>query len=487
LTAARALSIIPRMTDAYDRIAYPGSAFPDTHPDRLATIGQLLGMRTAAPDACRVLELGCGDGMNLLPLAWAFPHSTFVGIDRAAAPIERGRRRAEALGLRNLRLEQADILEIGPELGAFDYIVAQGVFSWVPEPVRQAVLRISRQNLAPQGIAFISYLALPGSHLRSVFRDMMRFHVRGIPDPEEQVRQARAVVQLIADAPSGNAHQEFARSLLDELQRADDGVIFHDLLAEINATFHFVQFIDLAMRAGLQFLSEAEYEAGFYHLGEEHASVVEALRRLEGDVLAREQYLDFLRCRRFRQTLLVHADVSLTRPVSPDRMDALHAAGAAVRRDEHTFEFSEGGRKGEMSVPGLAEARVLERLGAAWPGTIPVRELVRDGDASKRFLLLGYERGLIELWTLPSRCVPPSDRPTASPVARLQAAEGIYVATLKHRVVQLNDSLGRELITLLDGTRDRASLLDALGDRQMDAESLEEHLREIEGHALLCA
>lgn len=472
------------MTDAYDRIAYPGAAFADTHPDRLATIGHLLGMQPASPAKCRMLELGCGDGMNLLPLAWAFPESTFIGIDRAAAPIERGRRQADALGLRNLTLEQADILEVGAGFGEFDYIVAQGVFSWVPEPVRHAVLRISRENLAPQGIAFISYLALPGSHLRSVFRDMMKFHVRGIRDPEEQVRQARAVVQLVADAPGGTAHQDFARSLLDELQRAEDGVIYHDLLAENNATYYFVQFIELARRAGLQFLSEAEYEAGFYHVGEEHASVARALRGLESDVLAHEQYLDFLRCRRFRQTLLVHSEVQLTRPVAAERIDPLHAAAAAVRKDGAVFEFIGGSRKGEMRASTPGEVRALERLGAAWPATIPVRDLLDDGDV-RAFLLHGFERGLIEIWTLPARCTGLSERPCVSPVARLQATEGTYVATLKHRMVQLDGDVGRELIGLLDGTRDRAALLSVLQDREIDAELLEEHLLEIQGHGLL--
>ena len=55
---------------AYDEFAYPGQVFPQTHPDRLATIATLLGLEPAPPtEQFRVLEVGCGDGGNLLALA----------------------------------------------------------------------------------------------------------------------------------------------------------------------------------------------------------------------------------------------------------------------------------------------------------------------------------------------------------------------------------------------------------------------------------
>jgi tRNA G46 methylase TrmB len=78
-------------------VPYPGHRFAQTDPDRLATVATLFGLQPAAPAACRLLELGCGDGGNLVPMAYALPESAFTGIDLSATAIER----AEALRRRS--------------------------------------------------------------------------------------------------------------------------------------------------------------------------------------------------------------------------------------------------------------------------------------------------------------------------------------------------------------------------------------------------
>src|ERR1035438_1147600 len=99
------------METSYDQVLYRGFPYAQSHPGRLATLATLFGMQPAPVDRCRVLELGCGDGANLLPMAFQFPDSTFVGFDLAEKPIAMGREPIAALGLKNMRLEAADILE----------------------------------------------------------------------------------------------------------------------------------------------------------------------------------------------------------------------------------------------------------------------------------------------------------------------------------------------------------------------------------------
>jgi tRNA G46 methylase TrmB len=67
---------------AYDEVLYPSYTHNQTHPDRLATIATLFGLTPAPVERCRVLELGCGNGSNLVPMAYGLPGSEFVGIDR---------------------------------------------------------------------------------------------------------------------------------------------------------------------------------------------------------------------------------------------------------------------------------------------------------------------------------------------------------------------------------------------------------------------
>src|SRR5689334_11217658 len=128
------------MTNPYDEVLYRGRAFPQTHPDRLATIARLFGMCPPPVEACRVLELGCGDGGNLIPMAYALPGSEFVGIDLGERGIAAGREMVEAIGVSNVDLRCLGILNAGAQLGRFDYILAHGVYSWVPPAVQEWLL-----------------------------------------------------------------------------------------------------------------------------------------------------------------------------------------------------------------------------------------------------------------------------------------------------------------------------------------------------------
>ena len=70
----------------YDEVRYPSYTHTPSHPDRLATQAILFGLTPAPVAACRVLELGCGDGSNLVPMAYGLPGSHFTGIDLANKP-----------------------------------------------------------------------------------------------------------------------------------------------------------------------------------------------------------------------------------------------------------------------------------------------------------------------------------------------------------------------------------------------------------------
>ena len=141
-------------------------------------------METADPTSARVLELGCADGGNLIPMAWYLPKARFLGVDRAAGSLATGRAIADRLALSNLELRQADIADLDPaSLGLFDYILIHGVWSCVPFAIQEQILRLCGACLAPQGIAYVSYNTLPGWHPRSMVRDFLRYHTRLIRDP----------------------------------------------------------------------------------------------------------------------------------------------------------------------------------------------------------------------------------------------------------------------------------------------------------------
>src|SRR5262245_59779269 len=306
----------------YDEVPYSNCAILHTHPRRLAVMASLLGMKPAPVRQCRVLELGCGDGSNLIPMAHALPKSQFFGIDLAGRPIAKGQAMIADLGLENIALQQMDILDFPKNASEFDYIITHGIYSWVPEAVRDKVLEISKAHLAPQGVAFVSYNTYPGWRIRQMTREMMQYHVASLDEPVRKIQQARALAQFVCD--SADQETSSGRLLAEEMRqvliRPEPG-LYHDDLASINDPVYFFQFVSHAAKHGLQFLAETQFTA------KQDVSaapeMAETLSRLGADVVQREQYLDFLECRRFRQTLLCHDNIPIDRDINLDLLKSL--------------------------------------------------------------------------------------------------------------------------------------------------------------------
>src|SRR5436305_923550 len=127
----------------------PYATYPrlTTHPDRLGAVATLFGMSPAPVSRCRVLEVGCGNGGNLIPIAYSLPESRFVGIDLASEAIAAGQETTDALELENISLLAGDLRDLGAEHGEFDYIIAQGVYSWVPPDVRESLMALCGDRL----------------------------------------------------------------------------------------------------------------------------------------------------------------------------------------------------------------------------------------------------------------------------------------------------------------------------------------------------
>src|SRR5262245_50055090 len=148
----------PLSVDPYEVYAYTGAIIPDAAPAHIALCARWADGRRAVAEGFRAVELGCGDGGNLLPLAFYDRHSTFVGIDSSRSALERARDGATRLGLKNLRFVCSDIRDLTPAAFApLDYIVVHGLYSWVPDDVRGSIMSFCRDALAADGLAYVSY------------------------------------------------------------------------------------------------------------------------------------------------------------------------------------------------------------------------------------------------------------------------------------------------------------------------------------------
>jgi len=494
----------PRMNTPptnYDLVAYPSYTHPQTHPDRLAVIGSLFGLQPAPPARCRVLELGCGNGSNLLPMACTLPGSDFTGLDLAGQPVAKGRAAIQELDLKNLRLLHASVMDFDPAGAKFDYIIAHGLFSWVPAPVREQVLKLCRQCLAPHGIAFISYNALPGFHLRNMLREMMCFHVRGTQTPRERIGQAQALVKFLADAQNTrDEYRQWMKSELETILEHEPGHLFHDELADISDPYYFTQFQQLAQSHGLQYLGEADFFEMFDYGFSEATRAT--LQQLGSNRILREQYLDFLKCRRFRQTLLCHREAPVAADPAARPIPGFFIAASArlqTAGDPGAIPDLRPGVTVRYQTPKGAQCATdyplgkaaLHHLTAEHPPqpfdqllhhaarTLAAAGLAAEADARDSrdqlaaFLLDLYRAGVVEFRaTAPAITRTISSHPAVSPLTRWQIRQGNFVTSQLHIVVKIEDEIGRHLLLSLDGTRDRAGLLDLLWQLLKDKHAL---------------
>src|SRR5262245_42743715 len=192
------------MTDtvaSYDQVPYAFYSFPESHPRRLQGTAHLFGLETPALATCRVLELGCAGGGNIVPMAYSLPDAELIGIDLVPSQIEAARKFADGCGVKNLELRAANITEVTPAWGNFDYIIAHGVFSWVPPEVAEKVLQICGEQLTRNGLAYISFNTYPGWHARMWARGAMHFRADEFTEPLEQARAGRDFIAALAQAP----------------------------------------------------------------------------------------------------------------------------------------------------------------------------------------------------------------------------------------------------------------------------------------------
>jgi methyltransferase-like protein len=492
--------LTPPATNAYDDMPYPGTAQAESHPDRLATLALLHGMTPAAPDRCRVLELGCSDGGNLIPIAYGLPDSQFLGLDFSAREIATGQQRIASFGLNNVTLRQMNILEAGPELGQFDYILACGVYSWLAPNVQEKLLELSQQLLAPNGVAYINYNTYPGWFLRGMVRAILLHHTRNIAVPSQRVGESRALLEFLCQASQAVTGKyavtetnrgAYSAALLYEnavVKINTDTYIYHEHLEAYNEPLYFSEFVQRAKQHGLQYLAEAQYSIS--QLENLPPDVADTIRRLTSDPIEQEQYVDFVVSRTFRQTLLCHQSVTLRRPPAPESLFNLSVASPVVPESSQpdwqstADEQFRSPRGVKLTVGNPVAKTALMILAERWPQPVPFDELLalararlrpgapavysaerlaHDAQGISELLLRSFASELVELHVCPPRYVTQiSPQPEASLIARELARVTRTVINLRHETVNVEDEASYRLLPLLDGGHDRAALLDQM-------------------------
>ena len=296
----------------YSELGYKSMPFPYTTPATLEAYAALVGVSAPNPKTARVLELGATYGGNIISQALFNPDATFVGIELSQEQVEKGNEVIANAGLTNVSLVQSDIASIGSEIGTFDYIIAHGVYSWVDDGVKDALLRLIDEHLAEDGIAYISYNTYPGWHTMDEVRQLMMFSNRDKAqfNHKEKVLHGKTIGSIVGSQilKYDNLKERNSKFLgaLRSVMQKDEYYVGHDHLEPNNDPVYFYQFNDHLGAHNLAYLCDADLTLSMVRSFD--ADIADTLDKLAlNDHVAQEQYLDFMLDTTFRKSIICKA------------------------------------------------------------------------------------------------------------------------------------------------------------------------------------
>ena len=393
-------------------------------------------------------------------------------------------------GLQNIELRCADLLQWQPNDSKFDFIICHGVFSWVPDTVKQRILELCRQCLARNGIACVSYAAYPGSKQDEALRDLLRVHTEAFPDMAQKIASAQTALGFLERAYSALKTPDAMswRSHVRSLKAKAPNFLFHDDLSSERDPCYLLQFADWAADHQLQYVGDSDPRRMFFE--NLPAEVATELAGLKLNRLLTEQFLDFIANRRFRVSLLTHGESAMSLALDAGavrdlclsttlRADPKPRKSKGAKPGEAIFRTAFGGSTRARSIPLVALLQALVKnaparmsfakaLAAAEAGA---RRAFTDSEIQRlcQDILSLYARGQVELWALPlSIPVNVPERPHLSTLNRLLAKNRSLLASAFHLQVHLNES-ERQLAMLSDGTRDVKQLCTSEPGRALSA------------------
>jgi SAM-dependent methyltransferase len=346
----------------YEQQPYPNGVFQFTHPAHVGALAKLYGHPgTPDPARARVLDVGCGQGANLLRIARDLPGADCLGLDLAGVHIDEANRQAADAGRNNVRFVRADILEHDFSGQCFDYIIAHGFFAWVPDEVRERLLSLCRDHLAQNGVAVLSYNCLPGWSTRTGLRLLMQMENEVLGSSgRELLRGAERVSGFFSKtipAVTQLPHARLLESEIENLRRKEADIVLHDELEPLNEPLYLLQFAQSAQSHDLAYVGDTSLLTDWLEIYPREIKLALAeyrMSRMQG-----LQYVDFLMNRDFRRSIICPAlaGMQISGRPTPQSLHGLCVASrlraepAGKREDRFSYRFVAGN-----ASPGVSES-----------------------------------------------------------------------------------------------------------------------------------
>jgi SAM-dependent methyltransferase len=389
----------------YDELPYWAFPIEWTSPERLALASLLHGGPRLPFDRYRMLELGCADGANLLPMAWYRRHADFVGLDASARQIANASDSSNTLALSNLKFVHGDFRNATEQLdGSFDIIMAHGVFSWIADDVRDAMLELCSKLLTPGGLLYLNYNTRPGWSVRGMVRDFLLEQTTSATNLLERAELCREIsARVIAPLKEGeHAYTQLMANEFDLVIKNHPAYIAHEYLAPVNKPYWRSEFLTVLGRAGFKYVADADFNCISNRITTELAQLLDK-EGLAGR--AAEDSADLLCYRQMHSPVMARTE-TLNIPCTNEEFADLRIASRlkpldVVKGQKPSFRHPAGH---EIETADESIQNVLIQLQTIWPQSRPIGSVFNDVSKVREDLEYLLRHELIDL-----RYVDPGD------------------------------------------------------------------------------
>ncbi|MCZ6155992.1 class I SAM-dependent methyltransferase [Campylobacter ureolyticus] len=383
---------------SYDDVPYMSKVYKESLPENSYLAGLLYGLKMSEIGSARVLELACSMGGNIIPFALNHKNAKVVGVDISSIHIQKAKNLANELNITNIEFYEKNILDIDKSFGEFDYIIAHGVYSWVSDDIKDKILQIFDECLAPNGVAYLSYNTYPGWKGKEILRDIMLYRME---DKEQNNPDLK--LELGFDTLAflkNNSVPGIAKTAIDEyyddLKLRSKSYILHEYFEETNRPNYFYEVVNSAKKHNLEFLSEANFKNSvFPPIADELKKALN--NECKGDRVRFEQFIDFITDGVFRRSLFVKNEFSkkidTNFNIKFKDLDRLFVSGNF--KYDMDKELYVNLKSGAFMPKNMFE--LFEELSAIYPSNLNVAEFMKEyrkthsvDDVSSFYLNLAY-------------------------------------------------------------------------------------------------
>lgn len=416
-------------SNSYDDLPYKSFPIEWTTPERLSLASLLHGGPRHPGNKYRVLELGCGDGSNLLPMAYYRQHANFVGVDGAISQIKIADKRKLTLNSSNIEFIHSDFSTVSNKLsGSFDYIIAHGVFSWVPDHIRDAILELCAQYLSNIGLLYLNYNTRPGWNVRGMVREFLLAQTADTTNLLQRAHEAQEVSAKIATSMLENEHP-FSILMANEFNFVCENhvsYVAHEFLAADNHPYWRSEFLSLLEAYGFEYVADADFN---YSSGRIPDDLARRLTKEHINGRSLEDTIDLMCYRQLHSPIATRAPLEKRLPDENEfsnlRMSSCLSPGSLNDAGNQVFLHPSGY---EVEAKNEHIRLAFLKLLSIWPRGLRIGDMFQDVAQFMEDLQLLQRNGLIEL-----RCIEPGDFNVDSEyLNNLESSCGEYHTTPYH-------------------------------------------------------